>query len=863
LKPVRPRLLGVLALGIFLPALVPPALAGPSVHPALWPAVKPGVARDADTEEFVTALLAELSLEEKIGQLLQADIASVTPEDVRRYHLGAVLAGGNSGPDGDVHASAARWLELADAFHAAALADAAAGHAAVPLLFGIDAVHGNARVPGATVFPHNVGLGATDDPALIEEIGRASALEVAAIGVDWTFAPTVAVARDPRWGRAYESYSEDPLAVARDASAFLSGLQGRPGSSEFLGPDRTLASVKHFLGDGGTLRGRDQYDGRASEQTLRDVHGSPYAATLAAGALVVMASYSGWQGVKMHVDRPLLTSVLKERWEFPGFVIGDWNAQEEIPGCTRESCAAMLRAGIDLYMAPDSWQGLREHLLADARSGRIPLTRIDDAVRRILRVKKLAGLFDPERRARRAAAAPPAELGSAAHRALARRAVRESLVLLKNDAALLPLDPRGRILVAGDAADDIGRQCGGWTIDWQGTHNTKADFPGGTSILDGIRATVGAAGGVVEYRADGRYTRRPSAAVVVYGETPYAEYEGDRETLEFTTGAASTRAILRRLRAAGIPVVSVFLSGRPLWVNPELNASDAFIAAWLPGTEGGGVADLLFAPADGSAPREFTGRLGFSWPRSAQPVRFDAAGRAHGALFPRGFGRSLGPGPALARLDEHPGGPATRRPRSTLFAAGHVTAPWSAMVGDAAGEVRLTSRRQPSPGGVVTARIVARALRVSWSGPAGGSLRFAGRGSDYVRRAREGGAVVVRYAVDRPPRGTVRLAVLCEAPYGAGPAPADTSWSDCGLRSGAALDLTRRFRATPRGTWRTLRVPLACFRAQGAELERVDSPLALQTDDRFALRIAQAELTAGTPGTRVAARCPPPADRGG
>lgn len=821
---------------------------------------------DVDSERFVTQLVARMTLEEKIGQLIQADIASVSPADVSRYHLGSVLAGGNSAPGGDVRASAAQWLTLADAFHAAALAPSTPDHPAVPLLFGIDAVHGNARIPGATVFPHNIGLGATHDPALLEEIGRASAAEVAAIGLDWTFAPTIAVARDPRWGRTYESYSEDPHEVADDATAFLYGLQGRPGTAEFLGYARTLASVKHFLGDGGTVRGRDQFDDRASEQTLRDVHGSPYAAALPAGALVVMASYSGWQGTKMHVERPLLTDVLKERWGFPGFVIGDWNAQEEIPGCTRDSCRAMLSAGIDLYMAPDSWQGLYEHLLADARAGKIPLARIDDAVHRILRVKKLAGLFDPERRVQRARAAPLTELGSAAHRALARRAVRESLVLLKNEHSLLPLDPRGRILVAGAAADDIGRQCGGWTIDWQGDHNSNADFPGATSILGGIREAVTAAGGVVEYQPDGRYTERPSAAVVVFGERPYAEYQGDRETLELTPEAANTLALLYRLRAAGIPVVSVFLSGRPLWVNRELNASTAFVAAWLPGSEGGGVADLLFAPRDGSAPREFTGRLGFSWPRSARPVRFDAAGDTHGALFPRGFGLSLSPRAAAATtaapFTEDPG-VASNSAAANLFQAGHVGAPWSVFVGDADGEVRLTGARQPSPRGLVTARLIAPDLRVSWSGRAGGSLRFGGRASDYTALARDGAAVVIRYRVDRPPRGSVRLGILCEAPYGTPPALAGEPWYRCGLRDGASFDLTRTFRASDPGAWNTLTLPLACFQTTGAHLEWVDSPLTLVADDRFSLRISEARVAAGEREPGDATPCPTARGRGG
>ncbi|MGH8230558.1 MAG: glycoside hydrolase family 3 protein, partial [Steroidobacteraceae bacterium] len=357
------------------------------VHPLQWPATTRTAPLDPGTEQFVDQLLTQMSTEEKVGQLVQADIASIHPEDLHQFKLGSILAGGNAAPGNDIHSPPARWLDLADAYYRASMTDPPASHPAIPELFGIDAVHGDSRIPGATVFPQNVGLGAANDPALIEQIGQVTAEEISATGLDWTFAPTVAVVRDVRWGRSYESYSEDPALVARYARAMIAGLQGELGTSQYLAPVRTLATVKHFLGDGGTIDGRDQFDNLSDERTLRDVNGAGYPAAIEAGALTVMASYNSWHGVKMHDNRALLTDVLKGRWQFPGFVVGDWNAQEELPGCTKFDCPDMLLAGVDMYMAPDSWRGLYQHTLAEVKSGVIPMARLDDAVARILRVK--------------------------------------------------------------------------------------------------------------------------------------------------------------------------------------------------------------------------------------------------------------------------------------------------------------------------------------------------------------------------------------------------------------------------------------------------------------------------------------------
>lgn len=615
------------AAGVLLALSVRATAAAPLVHPQLWPA--PAVARTADArlEARIDALLARLTPAQKVGQLVQGDIDSLTPEDLRRIPLGSVLNGANSAPRHDRLASPREWLELATRFYAAATA----APRGLPALWATDAVHGLNDVAGATVFPHNIGLGAARDSALLRRIGAITALEMRAVGLDWTFAPTLAVVRDVRWGRSYESYGEDPQLVAACGAALIEGLQGRPGTPQFLDAAHVLATAKHFLGDGGTA-GRDEGDNTADETELRDVDAAPYVSAIAAGVATVMASFSSWQGVKMHGNRALLTEVLKGRMGFDGLVIGDWDGHAQLPGCSRLSCPAAVNAGIDVLMAPGGWRGLYANLLAQVRSGAIPDARLDEAVRRVLRVKLRARLDEEGSPAARPFAGHFELLGARAHRALARQAVRESLVLLKNDRGLLPLAPGTRVLVAGDAADDVARQCGGFTLGWQGARR-GSDVRPAQSIYAGIRAAVTAAGGRAELARDGRFTTPPDVAIVVFGERPYAEGAGDVSALTLPEEAQSL-ALLERLRARGIPVVAVLVSGRPLRIEPELAAADAFVAAWLPGAEGGGIADLLFRARDGSVAHDFRGRLPVSWPRTPA-----AAARAPpGPLFPFGYG---------------------------------------------------------------------------------------------------------------------------------------------------------------------------------------------------------------------------------
>ena len=782
-------------------AAKPPA----DIHPQDWPTVQRASASDPDVEATVQKLLKAMTLEEKVGQLIQADIDSVTPADLAKYPLGSILAGGNAAPGRDIHATGAQWLELTDAFFRASTKNRSAAHPPIPVLFGIDAVHGHAKVRGATIFPHNVGLGAAHDPALIEKIGRATAEEVAATGIDWTFAPTVAVVRDVRWGRSYESYSEDPDLVAAYARAMVAGIQGKIGTPDFLAPPHTLVSAKHFLGDGGTLAGRDQFNNLSDERTLRDVHAAGYPAAISSGALIVMASYNSWHGTKMHANQPLLSDILKGRWSFPGFVVGDWNAQEEIPGCTKYSCPEMLNAGVDMYMAPDSWKLVYANVLKQVAAGQITQARVDDAAQRILRVKVIAGLLTKRPPKERSGASQLATIGSAAHREIARQAVRESLVLLKNNHKLLPLDPHARILVVGPGADNIGMQSGGWTVDWQGAHNANADFPGGSSILDGIKGVVKAAGGEVTARIDDINTKKPAAAIVVYGETPYAEFQGDRETLEFAPQDSPHVETLRRLHAANIPVITLFISGRPLWVNRELNLSDAFVALWLPGSEGSAVADVLFKPLPGNTAYDFTGRLSFSWPATAMPVSFGADKAVLGALFQRGFGLSLAQSQELGPVSEDARIPVEYLEKDTLFHAGHVTAPWSIYLSDPVAEVRLTTQSQTTPTKAVTAELgPARTVRVSWPGGQPGEFRIGGRAVSLDTTPIGGQAIRLHFRTEEKPQQSVTF---------------------------AGVDLTKSFKSAAAGTWATLTVPLVCVKGTSGAVN--SAPFSLQSSGRF------------------------------
>ena len=606
----------------------------------LWPTLSHAVKKDSAIEQKIDELMARMSVEEKVGQMIQPEIRHLTAQDVKDFHIGSVLNGGGSVPNGNRYSKAADWLAIADAYYAASM-DESDGKVAIPIMWGTDAVHGVGNIVGATLFPHNIGLGATNNPELIRRIGEITATEIAVTGLDWDFSPTVAVARDDRWGRTYESYSEHPELVRKYAGKMVEGLQGVANTDDFLSKTRVISTAKHFIADGGTLNGIDRGNSLISEKELRDIHAAGYFSAIEAGVQSVMASFNCWHGEHMHGHKYLLTDVLKDKLGFDGLVVGDWNGHGFVAGCTVLDCPAAINAGLDIFMVPDpEWKTLFKNTVEQIKSGVIPTQRADDAVRRVLRVKLRADLWNKGLPSTRPLSGKDELLGAPAHREVARQAVRESIVLLKNKNNLLPLSPSANILVAGDGADNISKQTGGWSVNWQGTGNTMADFPGATTLWSGLEAAVKAADGKITLSPDGNYQQKPDVAIVIFGEDPYAEMQGDVQNLLYKSGDTKDLELLRKFKADNIPVVALFITGRPLWVNRELNASDAFAVIWQPGTEGSGIADVIFKTADGKRRFDTTGRLTFSWPKRPDQAPQNIGGDDYDPLYPYGFGLS-------------------------------------------------------------------------------------------------------------------------------------------------------------------------------------------------------------------------------
>lgn len=569
-------------------------------------------------------LLEQMTVEEKIGQMIQAEQAFLQdPYDIQTYALGSILSGGNSDPaDGN---SLAAWTEVYDSLQAIALRT----RLGIPLLYGIDAVHGHANVEGAVVFPHHIGLGATRDPNLVEQVYRVTAIEMRATGIHWNFAPCIAVARDERWGRTYESFAEDPELVATLGAAAVRGLQ----NGGLNNPLAVLATAKHFAGDGGTAFGTggppgallDQGDVRLDEATFRRLHIRPYIDAIQAGVGAIMVSYNSWNGIKMTGYKYMLTEVLKGELGFEGIVISDYNAIDQVHPDYKTAIEISINAGIDMAMVPTRYREFFQLLKELVQEGRVPMERIDDAVLRILRVKFAMGLMDgPEHVF--ADRNLWEKFGAEEHRAVARQAVRKSLVLLKNENQTLPLAKTlSRIHVAGLHADNLGYQAGGWTIDWQGG---SGNITHGTTILKAIQEAV-APGTEVTYSEDGAGASGAEVAIAVIGERPYAEFLGDRSDLSLDPDDV---AVVRRLKEAGVPVVVILIAGRPMIINDIFAMADAFVVAWLPGSEGQGVADVIFGDY---AP---TGKLPFSWPRSMNQIPINVGDETYDPLFPYGYG---------------------------------------------------------------------------------------------------------------------------------------------------------------------------------------------------------------------------------
>ncbi len=600
----------------------------PLKYHADWPRINSAIPKDDQLESEVASILSQMTLEEKVGQMIQPSLDQVTPVEAKKYKLGSLLNGGGSWPAKNKRATAAQWANTADSYWLALDQAYSDRGFKIPFMWATDAVHGHNNVFGATVFPHNIGLGAANDPDLIYRIGQATAREVAATGLDWTFAPTVAVPRDYRWGRVYEGYSEDPEIVYDYAGKMVDGLQG--GAKGLKSDLNVISNVKHWLGDGGTKNGVDRGETHASKEDLINIHAAGYISGLEAGAQVVMSSFNSWHSdenydpsnkggynKKVHGSKYLITDVLKGTMGFDGIVVTDWNGHNEINGCTSSNCAAAVNAGNDIFMvtANKDWKAFYKNVIAQVNDGTISMSRIDDAVTRILRVKKRANLWSKPKPSGRSLAGKQSELGSAVNRELAREAVRKSLVLLKNNSNALPLKPSQKIYLAGSAANNIGKQTGGWTLTWQGTKNTLKDFPGATTLKLALERHIGTDNVITDFSKVDANT----IAVVAIGEDPYAEFSGDiktHQTLNFASLKKSYAADLKTIKAAkaaGMTVVTVFFSGRPMYINEGINQSDAFIAAWLPGTEATGIVDNLYQ-RNGA---DFTGRLSYSWPNKA------------------------------------------------------------------------------------------------------------------------------------------------------------------------------------------------------------------------------------------------------
>jgi beta-glucosidase len=582
--------------------------------------------------ERVDDLLARMTLAEKIGQMTLVEKDSLLPADITTKAIGAVLSGGGGSPRIN---QPAEWLKMVNGYQEYALET----RLAIPLLYGIDAVHGHSNVFGAVLFPHNIGLGAAGNVELMEAIGRVTAVETAATGIFWNYAPAISVPQDIRWGRTYEGYSENTELVTTLSQAYLVGLQG----DDLTAVDTIIATPKHFVADGGTGWGTsrtnnyriDQGDAQIDEATLRAVHMPPYIAAIDAGARSIMVSYSSWNGVKMHEHDYLINDVLKGELGFTGFVVSDWGAIDQIDSNYYNAVVAAINAGIDMNMVPSRYGQFIDALTTAVETGDVPIERIDDAVRRILTVKFELGLFER----------PFTDdthldiIGSDAHRALAQQAVGESLVLLHHDGETLPVSPETPVIfVAGEAANDIGIQAGGWSIQWQGR---AGNITPGTTILDAIQSVV-SANTQVNFNRFGNFERinddngnplMADVGIVVVGERPYAEGVGDRSDLSLSE---ADLAAIERIRDRSHKLIVIVISGRPLIISDTLPLADALIAAWLPGTEGQGVADVLFGGY------EFSGTLPYTWPRSMDQLPFDFANLptsgCDAPLYPFGYG---------------------------------------------------------------------------------------------------------------------------------------------------------------------------------------------------------------------------------
>lgn len=832
-----------------------------------WPALRSDIGIDPVVEEDIRHILAQMTVEEKVGQMIQPDLDELTAQDVRDYRIGSALNGAGRWPEGDRRADAGAWAKTVGGFWEAADEAYRDRPFRIPFMWASDAVHGHNNVYGATLFPHNIGLGAARDPGLIRRIGAATAREITATGMDWTYAPTVATPRNLRWGRCYEGYSEDPEIVHTYAREMVAGLQG---DAQSLRTDsRVVSCIKHWVGDGGTFDGEDRGSTRCSEEVLRNVHARGFFAGIEAGAQSVMVSYSSWEGdgrteEKIHGSRYLLTDVLKNTLGFDGIVISDWDAYAFVEGCSTRDAGNVIKAGVDLLIIStrERWQAVYRTTVEQVESGDIPMSRIDDAVLRVLRVKKRAGLWEKPRPQERSLAGRSSVLGCEEHRALAREAVRKSLVLLKHENAVLPLPRTAKVLVTGGAADAIQKQTGGYTVTWQGDDIGMADLPGSMTLAGAVTSLVGPDNCTVDPYLEHADPSQYDVAVVALGENTYAEMFGTIRPWR-TIGYADLHphyardlATLRTLRDAGVKVVTVMFSGRPLYATEEINLSDAFVAAWLPGPDARGITDLLFAGADGARAHDFQGRLAFSWPRGRRSVAANRVPRhipgyrvppgeqeptgRNAPLFPYGYGLALdGTGDTLG-VGPHPLEPdeadeSTKAPPVT--GSSLQVGPDAELYTFLATSIDNPPRPIDTENGFESPFLSVR--RVGRLGRSDGlSLTFkgiktfayaqshGGTRSDFRDFVARDGKLTFFVRVVEPPTGSLYL--TCHDDFPQQP----------------AVDISARLRALPSGTWEPFEIELSELFGAGIDLSYVDVPFLLYTQGRACLEISDVRFVA-------------------
>ena len=777
-------------------------------------------------------LISSMTIEEKVGQIMMVEISHISPSEVKEYSIGAILNGGGSFPYGKKNHNVEDWRKLADEYYLASKNS----NLGIPVIWGTDAVHGHNNLKGAVLFPHNIGLGATRNLDLVRKISSIVAKEVYLSGLDLTFAPAVSVPRNDLWGRAFEGFSEDPDLVADLGRASVEGYQGLKGKN-FLSKGNVLATSKHFIGDGGTLNGVDKGNTVLNEKDLIEIHGKGYYSTIDAGVQFVMASFNSWNGEKLHGSKYLLTDLLKDQMKFDGVVVGDWNGHQEVDGCYSYSCAKTINAGLDMFMVTDSWKMLYQNTLQQVKSGDISKERLDDAVRRILRVKTRYGLFEKNKPSDRHLDFPDESIGSKLHRDISRQAVRESLVLLKNNNRTLPLDPTRNILVIGRGANEISKAAGGWSFTWQGTGTSNEDFPGATSIYEGLEAFVKRNNGKISYSEKGKFTEIPDVAILVIGENPYAEYQGSINSLEFLNNDFEHLQIAKKLKEKGVPVVYLFLSGRPMWINRELNTSDALVAAWLPGTEGDGIAEVLFGRTHQGKQIDFSGKLPLSWPKEADNSSLNKDDSFYDPLFPFGYGLSYEDNENIGLLSETL--PNQRKLKlGDVFLQGWPTEKFKVILQSPSEAYLVNKKISSTKNNEISSEIIdgkvqedTHSVKIN-IGPSGWFLASQ-KPLNLVNEEEASGILTFDFRVNKKAKESLIFT------------------STCGESCSISFDMEDFFGKLTIGNWTTVGIPLKCLKQNGLNLQKITVPMGLLSSGPWEFDIGKVYLEGGEGGKHI------------